>query len=140
MLYVDTSVFVSLLTREKKTSDVNAWYATCTQPLVSSVWCVTEFASALALKQRTGQVSQQSCSYAWEQFQTLCRRDLTLLPAASAHFHQAALAILKSTASLRAGDALHLAIALENKTQGLVSLDEGLLKNAKLLKIKAITI
>jgi hypothetical protein len=35
---------------------------------------------------------------------------------------------------------LHLAIALENKTQGLVSLDEGLLKNAKLLKIKAISI
>ena len=140
MLYVDTSVFVSLLTRENKTSDVNTWYSSCTQPLVSSAWCVTEFASALALKQRTGQLTEESCSEAWEQFQTLCKRDLTLLPAASMHFYQAALAILKSPASLRAGDALHLAIALENKTQGLVSLDEGLLKNAKLLKIKAISI
>ncbi len=140
MIYVDTSVFVSLLTREEKTHDVNHWYANCTQTLTSSEWCITEFASALVLKQRTGQLDQASSDTAWEQFQLLCKRDLTLLPVASAHFYKAALSVLNTSLGLRAGDALHLAVALEYKTQGIVSLDAGLLKNAKQLKIKTISI
>ncbi|MDO8694682.1 MAG: type II toxin-antitoxin system VapC family toxin [Sheuella sp.] len=140
MIYVDTSVFVSLLTRENKTNDVNRWYANCDQTLASSEWCITEFASALALKQRTGQIDQSFSDTAWEQFQTLCKRDLTLLPVASAHFYKAAVSVLNTTLGLRAGDALHLAVALEYKAQGIVSLDTGLLKNAKQLKIKPIFI
>ncbi len=139
MIYVDTSVFVSLLTQEDKTSDVNRWYADCTQALASSEWCITEFASALALKQRTGQIDQVLSDTAWEQFQMLCKRDLTLLPVASAHFYKAALSVLNTSLGLRAGDALHLAVALEYKTQGIVSLDAGLLRNAKQLKIKTIS-
>ena len=140
MIYVDTSVFVSLLTRENKTNDVNRWYASCTQTLASSEWCITEFANALALKQRTGQLDQPSSDRAWERFQILCKRDLTLLPVASAHFYKAAVSVLNTSQGLRAGDALHLAVALEYKVQGIVSLDTGLLKNAKSLKIKVISI
>lgn len=140
MIYVDTSVFVSLLTREEKTHDINHWYTNCTQTLASSEWCITEFASALALKQRTGQLDQASSDTAWEQFQLLCKRDLTLLPVASAHFYKAAMSVLNTSLGLRAGDALHLAVALEYTTQGIVSLDAGLLKNAKKLKIKTISI
>ena len=140
MIYVDTSVFVSLLTRENKTNDVNHWYAKCDQTLASSEWCITEFASALALKQRTGQIDQSSSDIAWEQFQTLCKRDLTLLPVASGHFYKAAVSVLNTTLGLRAGDALHLAVALEYKAHGIVSMDTGLLKNEKKLKIKPISI
>jgi predicted nucleic acid-binding protein len=140
MIYVDTSAFVALLTRENKTNDVNRWYSNCSQVLASSEWCITEFASALALKQRTGQLDRASSDAAWEQFQILCKRDLTLLPVASAHFYKAALSVLNTSHGLRAGEALHLAVALEYKTQGIVSLDAGLLKNAKQLKIKTISI
>jgi len=140
MIYVDTSIFVSLLTREGKTHEVNRWYANCNQALATSEWCVTEFASALALKQRTGQLYQSSSDMAWEQFQTLCKRDLTLLPVASAHFYKAAVSVLNTSLGLRAGDALHLAVALEYKALGVVSLDAGLLKNAKQLKIRPISI
>jgi hypothetical protein len=41
---------------------------------------------------------------------------------------------------VRAGDAMHLASATANKAAGLVSLDVGLLKSAKLLKLKPITL
>ena len=59
MLYVDTSVLVALCTNEAKTIDVVRWYESCTEKLASAAWCVTEFASAMGLKQRTGQLTQE---------------------------------------------------------------------------------
>ena len=47
MVYVDTSVLVALHLDEAKSADVARWYAACTDELVSAMWCVTEFASAL---------------------------------------------------------------------------------------------
>ena len=54
MFYVDTSVLVALCTNEAKTADVVKWYAACADELASAARCVTEFASALGVKQRTG--------------------------------------------------------------------------------------
>ena len=81
MLYVDTSVLVALCTNESKTADVVKWYADCTQELASAAWCVTEFASAMGLKQRTGQLTEQQAQTAWMQFERICANDLQLLPA-----------------------------------------------------------
>jgi len=58
MLYVDTSVLVALCTNEARTADVVNWYAACADELASAAWCVTEFASALGIKQRTGQLTE----------------------------------------------------------------------------------
>ena len=57
MLYVDTSVLVALCTHEATTADVVKWYADCTEELASAACCGTEFASAMGLKQRTGQLT-----------------------------------------------------------------------------------
>lgn len=57
-LYVDTSVLVALCTHEAKTATVAKWYADCAEELAYAAWCVTEFASALGLKQRTSQLTQ----------------------------------------------------------------------------------
>lgn len=54
MLYVYTSMLVALCTNEAKTANVLNWYANCTEELASAAWCITEFASALGLKQRPG--------------------------------------------------------------------------------------
>ncbi|MHB1248246.1 MAG: type II toxin-antitoxin system VapC family toxin, partial [Polaromonas sp.] len=64
MLYVDTSVLAALCTNEAKTADVVKWYAGCTQELASAAWCVTEFASAMGLKQRTGQLTREQAQTA----------------------------------------------------------------------------
>jgi uncharacterized protein len=140
MLYVDTSVLVALCTHEAKTAAVVKWYADCTEELASAAWCVTEFASALGLKQRTGQLTQEQAQTAWMQFERVCANDLQLLPVEVTMFHRAAVLTLDASAGLRAGDALHLACAMQAKAQGMVTLDAVLAKNAKRFKVKPVAI
>ena len=140
MLCVDTSVLVALCTQETKTADVVKWYAACTGELASAVWCVTEFASAMGLKQRTGQLTQTQAQNAWIQFERICANDLQLLSIEAMTFHKAAVLTMDAATGLRAGDALHLACALAAKAQGIVTLDIVLAKYAKRLKLKLVAI
>jgi predicted nucleic acid-binding protein len=140
MLYVDTSMLVALCTHEAKTADVVKWYADCTEELASAAWCVTEFASAMGLKQRTGQLTQEQAQTAWMQFERICANDLQLLPVEATTFHKAAVLTMDASAGLRAGDALHLACAMQAKAQGMVTLDGVLAKNAKRFKVRPVAI
>ena len=140
MLYVDTSVLVALCTNEAKTADVVKWYAACADELASATWCVTEFASALGIKQRTGQLSESQAQAAWFKFERVCANDLQLLPVEAMTFHKAAMLTMDAAAGLRAGDALHLACAMEAKAAGVVTLDAVLAKNSKRCKLKPVAI
>ena len=131
MIYVDTSVLVAMYVREGKSRAVDRWYSACTDDLVSSSWCVTEFASALGIKQRTGQIDESAALVAWQQFERLCANDLQLLPVGTSTCHTAAILTLDAGSSLRAGDALHLAAAHEAKAMSMATLDATLAKNAK---------
>jgi uncharacterized protein len=133
--YVDTSVLVALCVNEPKSEDVSRWYSKCKDKLVSSVWCTTEFASALGIKQRTRQITLEQAQIAWQSFQRLCANDLTLLSPDTEIFHQAALLTLDAATSLRAGDALHLVSALQANAKRMATLDEVFARNAKQRKI-----
>jgi hypothetical protein len=41
---------------------VTNWYSACTDELASAAWCVTKFASAACIKQRTGQLAEPHVS------------------------------------------------------------------------------
>ena len=140
MLYVDTSVLVALCTNEAKTVDVVNWYAACTDELASAAWCVTEFASALGIKQRTGQLTESQAQAAWVKFERMCANDLQLLPVEATTFHKAAMLTMNVAEGLRAGDALHLACAMQAKAAGMVTLDVVLAKNAKRHKLKPVSV
>ena len=140
MLYVDTSVLVALCTKEAKTADVTKWYAACPDELASAAWCVTEFASALGIKQRTGQLTELQAQAAWVKFERMCANDLQLRPVEAMTFHKAAMLTMDAAAGLRAGDALHLACAIEAKAQGMATLDAVMAKNAKRFKVKPVAI
>jgi len=140
MLYVDTSVLVALCTNEAKTAAVAKWYGACTDELASAAWCVTEFASAMGIKQRTGQLTEPQAQAAWVKFERMCASDLQLLPVQAMTFHKAAMLTLDAATGLRAGDALHLACALEAKAVGMVTLDAVLAKNSKRFKVKPVVI
>jgi predicted nucleic acid-binding protein len=135
MIYVDTSVLVALHLNEAHSAAVAQWYGKCTDELVSAAWCVTEFASVLGIKQRTGQVTEANALIAWQQFERLCANDLQLLPVDPATFYRAAVLTLDAQTGLRAGDALHLAKAIEVKAKSMATLDETLAKNAKRMKL-----
>jgi len=136
--YADTSVLVALCVNEPKSEDVSRWYAKCKDKLVSSVWCVTEFASVLGIKQRTGHITAEDAQVAWQSFQRLCTNDLTLLSPDADIFHKAAFLTLDAATSLRAGDALHLTSALQANVKRMATLDDVFARNAKQRKIAVV--
>jgi len=136
--YVDTSVLVALCVNEPKSEDVSRWYGKSKDKLVSSVWGVTEFASALGIKQRTGQISTEEAQFAWQSFQRLCTNDLTLLSPDTDIFHKAAFLTLDAATGLRAGDALHMASALQANVKRMATLDDVFARNAKQRKIAVV--
>jgi len=140
MIYIDTSVFVALCTREAKSKAVEVWYEKASGDLISSVWTFTEFASALAIKERTGQITSKQSRSAWTLFEKICSYDVELLPIKRNVFYSAGLLTLDAKSNLRAGDALHLSAAKEMKSKLMVTLDKVLAKNSEKAMIKALVL
>jgi hypothetical protein len=130
MLYVDTSVIVSALTNEVDTALSQTWLARQeTSELTISDWTMTEFASALAIKLRTGALGVDHRAAALSAFTRLCVDSFRTLPVARQDFRTAVRFADQSELNLRAGDALHLAICA-NHGASLCTLDRRLAQAA----------
>lgn len=115
MLYVDTSVLVATLVKEIHTDRIQHWLAgQDPEELAISDWVVTEFSSALSIKLRTGQIDAQRRASALAAFARLSVNSLNLLAVTATQFRLAARFADQHQTGVRAGDALHLAIAAEN--------------------------
>lgn len=135
MVYVDTSVVVPLLTMEPSSESVTEWFASLQEMPVSSDWLLTEFASAISIKVRTGQLSGVAAKAVHKEFQLLASSGLRLVPVSRTAFKAAADLAQAHIHGLRAGDALHLAVAQETGAKTIATLDGMMAKNAKRLKI-----
>lgn len=133
--YLDTSLLVAALTNETATQRVQAWLAVqAPETLMISDWVVTEFSSALSIKLRTGQLSPDHRAAALALFTRLAVDSFTTLPVSSAHFQTAARFADQTELGIRAGDALHLAVARECGAT-LCTLDARLAESGALLGI-----
>jgi uncharacterized protein len=114
-LYLDTSLLVTALTTEPEGTRIAAWIrSNSSDDLVISDWVVTEFSAALSMKLRGGQVDPTRRATALSLFSEFCTEKATVLPVEHEHFRAAARFADRYDSGIRAGDALHLAIAFEN--------------------------
>ena len=102
----------------------------CCQPQISSDWLINEPHSALGIKQRHHGLSPQARQAAAEPFERLLQGGVELRSLDRERFRQAAQLLQDSALGLRAGDALHLAVALHSRCTQLASIDGRMVQAA----------
>jgi predicted nucleic acid-binding protein len=140
MVYLDTSVVVALLVREPRSADVQTWFAGLEGMPVGSDWLLSEFASAVAIKVRRGELTEANAKLVHKEFDLLSASGLRLIPVSRAAFREAARLAKQHRHGLRAADALHLAAAMEAGANSVATLDGVMASNAKRLKLKVAAI
>lgn len=111
-VYVDTSVIVSILVPESTSERSRQWLeAQETGTMAISTWVDTELSSALALKVRIGELSRDSMQHALFLFRTCILPGMICHEVVTSDFKQAQNYLESADLPLRAGDAMHLAIA-----------------------------
>jgi predicted nucleic acid-binding protein len=112
MIYLETSVLVAALTREPATDRVLSWFsARSGDDLAVSIWGAAEFSAALSVKLRMGSINLDERAVAMAGFRRLIATSFEMFPVEGADFALAISLADQSELGLRAGDALHLAIA-----------------------------
>jgi uncharacterized protein len=139
MLYLDTSLLVAGLTAEPETHRIQRWLCHRSDPLSVSDWVVAEFSAALSIKLRTGQIDNMQRARSLSLFSIFCQERAEVLPVAGAAFRLAASFADQHSRGLRAGDALHLAIAFDNAAT-LCTLDRRLAEAAPPLGVMALLV
>ncbi len=136
MVYLDTSALVPLFILEPKSEALLGWIASCRDPMAVSEWALVEFASATSIKVRTRQTSAQTARQAVVKLEAFVRDHCQVALPDRATFRRAAELASSPKPALRAGDALHLAIALELNAGSLLCLDDAMAAVARTLGLR----
>jgi len=111
VIYLDTSVLGAIFFREPNAAmALTRIEAVRARGLVISAWTLTEMASVGAIKERTGTIDRATRQQALSGFHRFASSSLVLIEIEPADFRSAAL-LIDGAGGLRAGDALHLAVA-----------------------------
>ena len=140
MIYLDTSALVPAFIREPKSEAVLAWLESSGESLVISEWSITEFSSAAAIKVRTGEIAAAMAKQARTRLLGFAQEHCSIAVPQRAEFRRAAELAGDTNLKLRAGDALHLAIAEASKVQGILCLDETMGAGAKTIRLNVVSL
>lgn len=138
MIYCDTSLVVAGLTIEPHTGRAQRWLGTqeagtiCTSP-----WTITEVSSALAIKRRHGQLDAADHARALANWREQQQDMFVLIPVSTEAFTFAARFCDMKDATLRAGDALHLAV-VSLGGHALATLDERMREAAEAVGVRVV--
>lgn len=138
MIYLDTSFVTPLFRAEAVSAAVERCLVR--QPagtLAISQWTRVEFSSVMARDVRMKSISARDASLVLEAFDSFVRDSLHVILPGAADFALADRFVRVFPAQLRAADALHLAIAHNRSADEVFTLDEGMLRAAHRLEIRA---
>jgi uncharacterized protein len=140
VLYLDTSFLVPLFLPEATSDKIERFLSRKhTDPLAVSHWTRVEFSSALAREVRIGSLSSKAAIEADSQFAEVIGESFVMLLPTANDFDLAGEFLRRHETALRAGDALHLAIASNNRATAVYSLDKTFLEAGRRLGIKVMT-
>jgi uncharacterized protein len=116
MLYLDTSFLVPLFLPEATSDKIERFLGRKhTAPLAISHWTRVEFSSALAREVRIGSLGRNAAIRTEAQFADVTAESFIVLLPTATDFDLAGQFLRRYETGLRAGDALHLAIASNNR-------------------------
>jgi predicted nucleic acid-binding protein len=132
LIYVDTSFLAPLYIEEATSTQVEAYLRSQPPRQVSiSEWTQVEFASLVSRRVRMGELESEQVINIFHNFEADCADSYTVLKVSSLDFQQATSLLRQDKTTLRAGDALHLAIAQNRQTQEFLTLDKALTNTAQ---------
>jgi predicted nucleic acid-binding protein len=142
MHYLDTSVIAALLLNDPESARVEKLLRSMPglEILVLSRWTGVEVFSVIARRLRMGQIGAHDAARARLAYGTQFSSRHPVLTVAAAEFDLAQQLLSHDGTALRGGDALHLAIAINHRVSGFLTLDKQLQKLAGQNSLKAPTI
>jgi hypothetical protein len=134
MLYLDTSFITPLLVNEESSEAIEACLTRLPAgSMAISRWTRAEFGSLIARQVRMRRFSAAAAKLIIDEFGALVEQSCRVLLPTSSDYETALAYVTYFDSGLWSGDALHLAIARNHQAEKMLTLDEGLLKAAKLL-------
>ena len=136
MVYLDTSFIAPLVIAENSSDAVEA-FVLKVRPgeLTTSMWTQVELSSMVSRKVRMGDLSDSQAEVVRREFDRVLGESFEMLAPTAADFAAAAKYLEIPKTGLRAGDALHLAIAANHRAKRILTLDQGFLEGGKLLNL-----
>jgi predicted nucleic acid-binding protein len=136
LLYFDTSFLVPLILPEATSEKIAAFVASLSpEAFAVSHWTMVEFSSLIAREVRMGRLDAGAATRADARFEAMVDASFTVLLPKVDDFGLARQYLGRSETGLRAGDALHLAVANNHDAAAIYSLDKVLLKAGKILRL-----
>lgn len=138
MLYFDTSFLAPLVLPESTSDRIAAFVRRLpVEDLTVSHWTRVEFSSLIARDVRMSVLDAAAGARADARFEAMVDASFAVLLPNAEDFGLAKRYLGKFNTGLRAGDALHLAIAANRQAAAIYSLDKGLLMAGRLLDLPA---
>lgn len=132
--YFDTSFLMPLVRLEPTTGDIEKFLRRQPQgQLSTSHWARVEFCSGIARDVRMKVMTGGDAAIAIADFESKMSPGFSLLPITARDCELARDLLQHYETGLRAGDALHLAIASNNNAQAIYSLDDKMIRAGQLL-------
>jgi len=136
VLYFDTSFLVPLILPEATSDKIAAFVrALSAETFTVSHWTMVEFSSLIARGVRVGRLDAKAATRADARFEAMVDASFTVLLPKANDFRLARQYLGRSETGLRAGDALHLAVANNHRAAAIYSLDKILLRAGKILQL-----
>ncbi len=136
MLYFDTSFLAPLILPEATSDKIAAFVRRLsTEELTVSHWTRVGFSSLIAREVRVGGLDVQAAARADARFEAMVDESFSVLLPNADDFALARRYLGQFETGLRAGDALHLAVASNHRAAVIYSLDKTLLKAGKILDL-----